>query len=243
MSDIEIILGLTETDRRLHRMKCFHRERVEAIQKDQSHVRLDDPARLVVHLIPEESLSGSKCLSASNLKRSAQSIRPLGIRNGGGYRDSRFNADGVLVYSGRDAFRAYSQLFRSGLYEGVMAGAVFQAKEEAKVFRESDCEEALLGALADYLPFAKALELQLPFWMFAALVGCEGARICLNRSWGDLSEYAIDRNTVWLPETKIDAFDIDPVKHLRPMLDVLWNAAGLERSFNYNEQGDRKPRQ
>ena len=77
-----------------------------------------------------------------------------------------------------------------------------------------ECEEALLGALADYLPFAKTLELQLPFWMFAALVGCEGARICLNRSWGDLSEHPIDRNAVWLPETKIDAFDIDPVKHL-----------------------------
>ncbi len=242
MSDIETILGLTEAERHLHRMRDFHRERVEAIQKDQSHVRLNDPTRLVVHLMPEDSLRAPKSVAASDLKRSAQSIRPLGDRNGGGYKDSRFNADGVLVYSGRDAVRAYSQLFRSGLYEGVMAGAVFQAKEEAKVFREAECEEALLGALADYLPFAKTHELQLPFWMFAALVGCEGARICLNRSWGDLSEHPIDRNTVWLPETKIDAFDFDPVKHLRPMLDVLWNAAGLERSFNYNEQGDRKPR-
>lgn len=242
MNDIETILGLTEAERHLYRMRGFHRERVEAIHKDQSHVRLNDPARLVVHLIPQDSLRAPKSLSASDLKRSAQSIRPLGVRNGGGYLDTRFNADGVLVYSGRDAVRAYSQLFRNGLYEGVMAGAVFQTKERAKVFRDADCEEALLGALADYLPFAKTLELQLPFWMFAALVGCEGAGICVNRSWGDLSEDAIDRNTVWLPETQIDAFDTDPVKQLRPMIDVLWNAAGLERSFNYNEQGDRKPR-
>jgi len=36
--------------------------------------------------------------------------------------------------------------------------------------------------------------------------------------------------------------DIDPVTHLRPMIDVLWNAVGLERSLNYDEQGNRTVR-
>jgi hypothetical protein len=79
--------------------------------------------------------------------------------------------------------------------------------------------------------------------MFAALTGCEGARFWFNRSWEQFSPHAIDRAIVWLPETKIDAFDTDPLKHLRPVLDVLWNAAGMERSFSYDEQGNRKPRQ
>ena len=95
-------------------------------------------------------------------------------------------------------------------------------------------EEALLGAMGDYLPFAKTLALEPPLWMFAALVGCEGARLLINRTWEELSQHSIERPIVWLPETKIDAFDTDPVKHLRPMLDVLWNAAGLERSFSYD---------
>jgi hypothetical protein len=45
-----------------------------------------------------------------------------------------------------------------------------------------------------------------------------------------------------LPETKIETFDTDPVKHLHPMIDVLWNAAGVEKSLNYDAEGNHKPR-
>lgn len=241
MNNVDLSSVLTEAELLLHRMKRFQSERIEAIQKDQSHVRLNDPTRLVVHLLPEEAMRGPKSLAAADLKRAAQSIRPLGERSGG-YSDSRFNADGYLLYSGRDAVRYYSQLYRSGVYEGVMGEVVFQHQERAKILRENWCEEALLGAMSGYLPFAKTLGLEPPFWMFAALVGCEGARLWLNRAWEELSQHAIDQAVVFLPEAKIEAFDTDPVKHLRPMLDVLWNAAGLERSFNYDEQGNRNPR-
>lgn len=241
MNDLGSSGVLSEAELTLHRMRQFHRERVEAVQKGESHVRLNDPSRLVLHLIPEEAVRAPKSLAAAQLKEAAQSIRPLGERSGG-YSEGRFNADGYLLYSGRDAVRYYSQLYRSGVYEGVMAEAVFQQQGRAKILRENWCEEALIGAMGGYLPFAKALGLEPPFWMFAALVGCEGARLWLNRAWEELSQYAVDRQVVFLPETRIDAFDTDPVKHLRPMIDVLWNAAGLERSFNYDEQGNRTPR-
>ena len=96
--------------------------------------------------------------------------------------------------------------------------------------------------MRNYLPYAKNLNLEPPFWLFAALTGCEGARFWFNRSWEQLSPHAIDRSIVWLPETKIDGSDTDPVKHLRPICDVLWNAAGIERSFNYDEHGNYNPR-
>jgi hypothetical protein len=241
MTNTDPIIGTSEVERGLLRMRSFHKERVEEIHKDRSHIRLNDPTRLIVHLMPEEAVRAPRTLSAADLKKAAQSIRPLGDRNGG-YNDNRFNADGFLLYRGRDAVRYYAQLYRDGVYEGVMAEAVFQHQGKPKILRENWCEEALLGAMSSYLPFAKALGLAPPLWMFAALTGCEGARIYVNRSWEQLSEHDIDREIVWLPESKIDTFDTDPVKHLRPVLDVLWNAAGLERSFNYDEQGERRPR-
>jgi hypothetical protein len=242
MATSEQTLCTTEAERILHRMRSFHRERVEAIHKDQSHVRLNDPSRLIVHVMPEEAMRASKSLSAADLKRASQSIRPLTERNGG-YYESRFNADGFLLYNGRNAVRYYSQLYRNGVYEGVMTEAVFQHQDRAKVLRENWCEEAILGGMGGYLPFAKTLGLEPPFWMFAALAGCEGARIYVNRSWEELSPHAIDRSIVWLPELRTDAFDADPEKQLRPMCDVLWNAVGMERSFNFDDQGNRKPRQ
>ena len=242
MATSDQTLCMTEAERILYRMRSFHRERVETIQKDQSHVRLNNSTRLIVHLMPEQAMQAPKSLSAADLKRAGQSIRPLGDMNGGGYKDSRFNADGFLVFSERDAaVRYYTQLYRSGVYEGVMADVVFENKQQPKTLREGLCEEAILGAMTGYLPFAKTLALEPPFWIFAALVGCEGANIRLNSTWPEFSPHTIDRAIVWLPETKIDAFDTDPVKHLRPMFDVLWNTAGMERSFNYDEQGNRKP--
>jgi hypothetical protein len=241
MTSIESTFGMSDSERLLLRLRTLHRDRVEAIKADKAIVPLSDPSRLVIHLIPEEAVSGTKDYSAAEVKRAAQGIRPLGARNGG-YGECRFNADGVLLYSGREVVRCYSQLYRSGIYEGVMAEAVVQPKEQAKTLRENWCEDAMLGALVGYLSFAKTLGLQPPFWMFAAMVGCEGARICLNRSWGDFSQDAIDRSLVWLPQQRVDSFDVDGDKLLRPVFDVLWNSVGLEGSPSYDEQGNKTER-
>jgi hypothetical protein len=61
------------------------------------------------------------------------------------------------------------------------------------------------------------------------------ARICLDATGGDLSEDAIDRRIVRLPERKIDAFDAHPINHLRLVANVFRNAAGLGRSCNYSD--------
>jgi hypothetical protein len=234
---------LNDAEVTLHRMRTFHRDRVETIRKDESHVRLTDAARLILHLIPEEAVRAPKSFSAIDLKRASQSFRVLGDRDGYNYRNSRFNADGFLLFDGSDASRCYSQLYRNGVYEGVMAGAVYKHREQASILRENSCEEAMLSAVGGYLAFAKAVSVEPPLWLFSALVGCEGARLYVNRSWEELSEHSsIDRNLIWFPEVKIEALDIEPAKHLRPLLDVLWNAVGLERSYSYDEEGNRKPR-
>jgi hypothetical protein len=243
LNTIDPTIGMTDSERNLFRLRSLHRERVEAIHKNECHVKLKDSTRLIVHLMPEGACLAPKSFTAAQLKQVSTSIRLLGERHGSSYSNSRFNADGLLLLDGYESIRSYSQLHRNGCYEGVMADAVFTDKGQTKILRENWCEEALLAALAGYLPFAKALGLEPPFWMFAALSGCEGARIWLNRSWQELAEHAIDRSIDWLPEKKLDAFDADPVQHLRPMIDVLWNTAGLERSFNYDDQGNRKPRQ
>ncbi len=239
MTTIEMTGGMTESERVLHRMKSIHNERVEAIQKDQSPMRLSDTTRLIFHLIPEEALKAPKSISASELKRAAQSIRPL-TEGDGGYYDGRFNADGFLLYSGREAARCYSQLFRTGIYEGVMSEVLYQDQNQSRILGANWCEEALLRGLSGYLPFSETLGLVPPFWMFAVIAGCDGARILVNRAFQRLSAYAIDRNIVCLPETKIDTSDTNLAKQLRPMFDVLWNAAGFERSLNYDESGNRK---
>ena len=234
---------LTEAEITLHRMRTFHRERIETIQKDESHVRLSDAYRLVLHLLPVDIAVAPKVFSAGDLKKASQTIPRFDDRNGYGYRTARPNVDGFLLSDGRDAVQCYAQLYRNGVLEGVMARAVYQnTKGGNLIFLQDLCEDAIIKALAGYLPFAKALALAPPFRMFVALLGCEGAKICIDRTFNDLSEHAIDRNLVWLPEIKIESFDIDPTKHLRPLCDILWNTVGFDKSFNFDEEGNRKVR-
>ena len=234
---------LTEAELVLHRMRRFHQERVGMIQRDESHVPLSDAFRLVLHLLPEETAFAPKTFSSADLKKASQSILRFDDRNGYGYRITRPNVDGFLLADGGKPVQCYAQLYRNGIIEGVMARAAYKnPKGGDLIFLQDSCEDAIMKAVAGYLPFAKALTLTPPFCMFVALLGCEGARVCIDRSFNDLSEHAIDRSLVWLPETKIESFDIDPTKHLRPLCDVLWNTVGFEKSFNFDEEGNRKVR-
>lgn len=219
----------------LHRMKSFHRERVEAVVGNRTPLRLKDESRLVVHLIPLESVRSPRSFPAANLKKHGQQIAPLGERPS----YSRFNADGFLTYDGRDQVRAYSQLYRDGRLEAVMTDTAYP-QNGGKALRDGICERALFEAVAGYISFCKGISIDQPLWLFTALAGCEGVRIG-NWHYG-LSETAIDRPIAYLPELEIASFDIDPVTVLRPLCDALWNAVGFERSFNYDEAGNRRER-
>jgi hypothetical protein len=234
---------LTEAELILHGMRSFHRQRVEVIQKDESHVCLSDPYRLIVHFIPQEAMSESRRFTATELKAASRSVPRFDDESGYGWRVSRFNADGFLYCDTEDCTQRYAQFHRNGILEAVMARTAFTLpKTDVLFFREDACEDTLLKALAGYLSFSKALTLATPFWMFPALIGCKGAKRCTDRRFNDASEHAIDRNAVWLPEIKIETLDTDPAKHLRPTCDALWNTVGFEKSFSFDEQGNWMPR-
>lgn len=221
------------------RFRHLHEDRCELIRKDGQHVRLYNETRLVIHLLPEASCFEMQTVSAATLKKVSESIKPLG-GNSSGYGMGRFNADGYLLQSG-DVARCYTQLYRCGRIEAVMSDLYYEGNGNGKLLRPW-CDDAILSTLEGFLPFAKLIGLEPPFWFFASVLGCVGVRIPISRSWGNASNHAIDREVVRLPEIKIETFETDPDQHLRPVLDVLWNAAGLERSFNYDENGNRKQR-
>lgn len=47
----------------------------------------------------------------------------------------------------------------------------------------------------------------------------------------------IDRDYLLLPEIVIDGFSADSATILCPMFDLVWNASGFDRSFNFDANG------
>ena len=46
----------------------------------------------------------------------------------------------------------------------------------------------------------------------------------------------------FFPEVEIGSLDEEPVKLLRPWCDTLWQACGMERSFNFDQEGKWRER-
>ena len=95
-----------------------------------------------------------------------------------------------------------------------MSDLYYEANGDGKLLRPW-CDDAILSTLEGYLPFAKLIGLEPPFWFFASMLGCVGVRIPISRSWGHVSNHAIDREVVRLPEIKIEAFETNYQSRLR----------------------------
>jgi hypothetical protein len=229
--------GFTRDELCWLRLRRLHEDRCDVILKDQQHVPLDNESRLVIHLLPEASYLERQEVSAAKLKQASESIKPLG-GNSSNYGTGRFNADGYLLHSGNTA-RCYTQLYRCGRIEAVMSDVYYEADGGRKLLRPW-CDAAIVSTIKGYLPFAASIGVVPPIWFFASLLGCAGVRILINRASGNISEHDIDREVVRLPSLKIAAFDISLNQHLRPVLDVLWNSAGLEESPNFDDNGNFK---
>ena len=218
-----------------HRMVSYHRQRVEAIIGGDSPFRLKPGGRLIVHLIPAESVRSRKRFTASELKAHGNALRPLGEQSG----RFRFNADGFVSYDGEGEIGAYTQLHRDGRLESVMTDATYE-QHGFKALRDGFIERAIFEVVGEYLRFCEGIGIAAPMWAFVALSGCQGVR---GKTWHGLGDEAIQSPVVFLPEFEIESLEIEPVTHLRPLFDCLANAVGLERSLNYDEQGSRRERQ
>lgn len=224
------------------RLQAFHRERVETLAANPNPLSAEHKGILIVHLVPQKCVEARVRIDAAKLNEHSGRLAPLGEL---GSR-VRFNVDGLLKYDHHEKCRAYCQLYRDGRIESVMSDAAYAVNphhpEGRQALRDIICERAVRDLLRSYPTFAQGLGLEPPIWMFSALIDCRGVRILANRDWSDLSEHSIDRSPAYLPEVEIGTLDVEIDSLLRPWCDSLWQASGVERSFNFDDQGKWRQR-
>ena len=192
---------------------------------------MDKGAKLILHLMPGQFFTSVTDLTAERLHDAAQNMTPLGSRHG----SPRYNADGLGIGSLGGA-TGYVQFFRNGMIEDVMGDIVHQGQgdPQSKLLKALPIGKALMVGIPQFLRAFVALDVVPPVWCHISLIGANGCRILRG---GVVGDHAIDRDTVELPPATAKTLDIAGHVILRPILDVIWNAAGFARCPYFNAMG------
>jgi hypothetical protein len=216
-------------------IRSFHRERVTKVTSGETPVPLTPGGKLILHLIPVASFRSRQLIDVATVPDMATRFPPMGTSGW----DYRLNLDGHVSYSGgrtQRVSRSYTQFFRNGIVEAVISEVVMEDKNEGKLLLAGYYERTLLENFPRLMAGFRQTGIQPPLWGFLTFTGVKGVNIPSDHDFGD--EYRdIDRDTLLLPEFAIDDLGTDPAALLRPVFDLVWNASGFARSFNFDPNG------
>lgn len=151
---------------------------------------------------------------------------------GWGNPDWSLNLDGFIVLGAGDTGGGYAQLCRDGRFEAV-AACGYQNRIAAKSMADFIRKE-----LDAYLVAARAWGIAGPAVMQLSLCHVDGYEFGVGDAFFQLRKNFADRSHLTVPEVYLPAVEAAGLDELlRPQLDVLWQAFGLNRCFEYDEQG------
>lgn len=236
----EIRAAFLESDQGRQRARNFRLDRIAKIIANETPVRTQG-ARWLLHIVPVRATWSADIDLSSNLP----DLSHFGPVSSGFDFSRRPNLDGlVAVAESRSAVAPgiYSLLFREGAIEAVDSW-LLAARGETKLIPSRRIEALAFEYVKKYVAILRKLGVDAPLAISMSLIGVFGYRMGVS---DDQSIFGLDlgpgfdRGEVLLPEIIMDTESITP-ESLRPMFDVLWQAAGWQRSLNFADDGSWKP--
>jgi len=234
LDTMELRAAFSLSDTLVDKIKHFRIERITALMAGNTPIPFYEGGKIVLHLIPLEAFSPSISIDIKPIINSPAKLQPIYCSGW----NHRINLEGILTYSGgrRDSSHSYVQLYRNGIIEAV-EGLLLRA--EKKHIPSVAYEKELLESLPMFLKTLRELNVNPPVFVFLTLAGIKGFEMAVKSSMFLYNDrYPIDRDILVLPESLIESYDTDPKEILRPMFDLIWNACGFQRSFNFDESGN-----
>ena len=210
----------------------FRSERIARIVSGDTPVATQDGIRVIVHILPVSSFSGSSALSAEDCL--ANFVRVLPRVRGGMTRE--IGIEGMTVYDvSPDGSRTYTQVFREGRIEHVEI-----YRPDGNFLPSVDFERVCIDSVREGIRFLTARNFGNVYFVGLAIVNAKGYELGLGQMvrfyhGDDARPFSKDTMIFSMIELSGDAPDI--ARALRPVFDHVWNAAGMPKSLNYDEAG------
>lgn len=213
------------------RIRRFRKERVEQIANDEAPVRLKNAVRVVLHWMPLAAIELGHQVDLVAINQKWNEVVLLSR-----YRvkalTHRYNLDGLLLtsYPSDGKCAEYMQFFRNGCIEGV--GTDFANPEPKWPIVCLYLEPILCEICENHLKMCRATGVGLPVAIMLSLIGVEGRTIASDY---ENTSFVFDRDILLFPEIIISEDTPPLAEQLKPMMDMLWQAAGWEKSLFYEQ--------
>jgi hypothetical protein len=224
-------------------LRRFRYERLSAVQAGETPMGPGAWPKIVLHLIPVQSFKPGSMFDLSHVEGILARLRPLQAP-GWNYRH---NFEGFATFTTdhqEGNTLTYVQVFRSGALEAADRFMLdYSGNQEQRYIPGSDFEKTIASSLPPYLAVLSELGIQPPVFLALSLLGVKGYQIGVEGQWPfSRSPRHIERQDLVLPEIAIDDFTADPFKLLKPVFDIVWNAAGWPGSVSYTPDGEWRGR-
>ncbi len=208
----------------------FFEKRIKLIVENKYPLSLPvDPAtRLIVYLVPERY--EEILINIKNLEKPENYFVS--------YCDSQestiaeFNFDGILFHTNAHEKQAYTQVFRNGMIETVVAIAQFAADGKRKIISPLQIEKCLMKMLGNHLELLHKFHIPGPYSLYFHMLAVKDLRFC-QTDFDKLKLESKGRNKVlvidelkFLPY-QLEYAEVNVKKALTPFLDILWNTFGF----------------
>lgn len=233
--DVPEIRGLfLRSDQQVQRVRDFRTDRLGKILSGEAPHRLVPGPVLVVHLVPTQAALG--LVQIDPVPYSTDRRLPV---LGGTAGLSRLNIDGALYVRNPnpEGTHGYSQLFRNGFFEATYVLA--RRTDSGKALMPSrNYEEHVIELLRAFRGELTYLGVEHEMAVMLSILGADDVKLGVANDFDFLDDHQtlFDRRTVALPDV-LASGDATPEQALKPVFDLVWQAAGFEGSRNYDDTG------
>ncbi|WP_072633180.1 AlbA family DNA-binding domain-containing protein [Pandoraea sputorum] len=241
--DIPEIRGLfIRSDSQAQRLRDFRTERIGRILSGNVPCKLVTGSVWILHLFPTQAVLGVGSVDPLPYLNFVRRIPCLGAQHPG---SPRINLDGALGFRNLNeegATHGYTQLFRDGIVEAVFVVTPREGAGNRRILHGAGFEQHAAEFLRQIRPELEYAGFHPECSVMMSLLEADQVELGFNRFnfSVDATQGYFDRATVVLPDVLVLA-EVDPFIGLRPMFDLVWQAAGMAGSVNFNAEGQWQP--
>lgn len=238
----EIRSHFLSSENRDQKLRNFRTDRLSKVMTGETPFKLAEGAVLVVHIVPIQAMLGKLAPDIVQYSGLRRKIPIVAATSGAAF--FKLNLDGAVgarnVSNG--VTHGYTLIFRNGFIESTWVQATNNPAADAKPSLPSGLFEGYLRN------FVSAVQEEISHWSAAgemlvmvSLLRADGMRLAYSREFSGDESGIFDRDVLAFPEIEITPENGEIMQQMRPLLNVVWQAAGFDGSPNFNEVGDWLP--